>query len=202
MHASMAYSYDIFLSYRRWMEWPDWIDAHFAPLLRHWVGEDLRRDPDIFIDTDVVEVGDVWPDELATGLAFARVMVCLWSGSYFDSSWCLAELSHMLHRQDTLGGGRIILPVLIHDGERIPNSLRNLQSIQMRDFANPRMTRESPNSEKLSERIRDFATPLVQAIERAPAFDDKWLSQARQDIHKALNGTIRKEPISLPRLKS
>ena len=198
----MPYSYDIFLSYRRWAEWPDWIDAHFAPLLNHWVGEELRRKPDIFLDTDIVEVGDVWPDELAIGLASARVMVCLWSGSYFDSSWCLAELSHMLHRQDALGGSRIILPVLIHDGERIPNSLRYIQSIQIRDFANPRMTRESPNSEKLSERIRYFATTLALAIERAPAFDEKWLSQARLAIHKALDGTIRKEPISLPRLKS
>jgi len=198
----LPYQSDVFLSYRRWGEWPIWIDRHFLPLLSHWLGEELGRRPSIFVDTKTIEVGDIWPNELATGLATAKVLVCLWSRSYFDSNWCVAELSHMLHRQDEAGGGRLIVPATIHDGDRIPRSLSYLQTLRLNDVSNPRMTRDSAASEKLSDALREFAVPLASAVEAAPPFRREWHGAATRTVHAALDGTIRTEPIRLPQLRA
>jgi len=196
----MPYHHDLFISYRRWGEWPVWVEHHFLPLLTHWLGEELGRPPSIFVDTKVIEAGHIWPQELAAGLGSTKVMVCLWSRSYFDSPWCLAELSHMLHRQDDNGGARLIVPATIHDGDRIPASLSLVQATRLNNYANPRMTRDSPSSEALSNLLRDFAVPVAAAIQAAPPFRRAWLDGAETDIHRALDGTIREAPITLPRI--
>jgi hypothetical protein len=195
----LDYRYDIYLSYRRRGEWPDWVQAHFEPLLAHWLGEELGRGPEIFFDARDVETGSVWPDTLADGLASSRAMVCLWSRSYFGSSWCVAELSHMLERQDQTGS-RLVVPATIHDGDRIPETLQYLQVRRLNEYSNPRMTRDSPSSERLSEEIRDFAVAVATAVERAPTYQSRWAGNARTGIHDALAGSVGPESISLPRI--
>ena len=196
----MSYDYDVFLSYRRWAEWPRWVERHFSPLLTHWLGEELGRPPQVFIDSQIIEVGEIWPTELTRALARTRVLVCLWSRSYFDSSWCLAELSHMLTRQDETGA-RLILPATVHDGDRIPASLMYLQTARLNDCANPRMTVDSPASEQLSDLLQRFAVPVASAVNQAPPFRRAWESDAQKQIHAALDGTIRHDPITLPRIR-
>ena len=52
----MPYDYDVFLSYRRYAEWPEWVNNVFRPLFAHWLGEECSG-VSIFIDYDI-ETGD------------------------------------------------------------------------------------------------------------------------------------------------
>src|SRR5258705_3820007 len=94
----MAYQYDIFISYRRNEESRRWIEAHFEPLLKLRVDLNLGREPVVFID-DRIESGTSWPLQLASALATSRILVPLWTKTYFQSKWCTEELSHMLARE-------------------------------------------------------------------------------------------------------
>jgi hypothetical protein len=88
----MAYRWDVFLSYRRFHEWPRWVNDHFLPLFRFYPGEELGRDALVFVDTEEIQSGSFWPLSLAECVAESQVLVCLWSRLYFTSSWCAAEL--------------------------------------------------------------------------------------------------------------
>ena len=46
----MGYKNDIFISYSRHYEWPKWVKYYFIPALRHWLCEDLGKEPEIFFD--------------------------------------------------------------------------------------------------------------------------------------------------------
>jgi hypothetical protein len=84
---SPDYTWDAFVSFRRWQEWPRWVERHFDPLFRHYLGEELGRAPRVFIDSQERQPGD-WPTELGRELARSRVLVPLLSRMYFASPWC------------------------------------------------------------------------------------------------------------------
>jgi hypothetical protein len=176
----MAYQWDVFLSYRRFREWPKWVDDHFLPLFTHYLGEELGRDADVFVDKNAIESGVVWPYKLAEGLAESRVLVCLWSRQYFNSPWCLAELGHMRAREAACGLANVqnpeglILPVVLHDGEDFPADVRHIQCALFQDVVNLRMATGSFVAERLASRVRDWVPDVRSAIERAPGFDPNW----------------------------
>ena len=58
----MPYEYDVFLSYRRYGEWPQWVNTVFRPLFDHWLGEEYPG-VEFFIDYEI-ETGDSWPQRL------------------------------------------------------------------------------------------------------------------------------------------
>jgi TIR domain len=181
----MAYDWDVFLSYRRFGEWPSWIAKHFQRLLYHWLGEELGEAPRIFVDVEVIEVGFDWPATLAAGLATSKTMVALWSRQYFSSRWCRAELSQMLARERACGvqsHGRLILPAVIHDGEDIPHDLRRIQHLPLQSLSNPRITSDSPTGERLSDAIAGWAPAVKAAIERAPPWDATWHQLAVEEF--------------------
>ena len=188
MPIKMAYEWDVFLSYRRYGEWPGWVEKHFYSLLHHWLGEELGDEPKIFFDVQDVETGVRWPPKLARALATSRSMVALWSRQYFRSDWCREELSLMLGREEvsrlalpTFDGG-LVVPVLIHDGDDIPDEMKEIQSLRLQKLCNPRMTSDSPTGEQLSEKIRAWVPDVRAAIERAPAWDSSWPGLATQQF--------------------
>ena len=95
----MAYQYDIFLSYRRDPEAREWLVAHFQPLLKHYVEQELGRKVEVFRDDQDIEAGSTWPARLGGALGKSRTLVALWSKLYFHSDWCSRELSVMLARE-------------------------------------------------------------------------------------------------------
>jgi hypothetical protein len=100
----MAYKYEIFISYKRDddLETLSWITQHFRPLLSLRVSQELGHDVSIFYDKQI-ESGSSWPNELLSKLSQSRVLVPLWSKNYFNSAWCVLELSHMLVREEASG---------------------------------------------------------------------------------------------------
>jgi hypothetical protein len=196
----MPYNFDVYVSYRRRGEWPTWVKRHFLPLIYHWLSERLGRDPLIFFHERFLEIASPWPAELAKGLATSRVMVCLWSRSYFESDWCLAELSQMLYRQEASGNPRLILPVLVHDGDRIPAPMRAMQPLDISEYTNPRMVVGSPNSEKLSHLLKTFSESIFHAIDTSPPFRRELEFETPATLHPSLRGTVPQANIVLPKI--
>jgi hypothetical protein len=200
----MAYNFDVFLSYRRFMEWPKWVEDRFLPLFRHYLGEELGRSANIFIDTKEIETGVAWPFKLAEGLSQSKVLVCLWSRQYFNSDWCLAELSHMRAREKACGlgtaehPGGLIVPVIGHDGDDFPAAIRHIQAYHFQDVVNFRMAAGSAIDEALSRKIEQWVPNVKAAIERAPAFDPQWRDAATDDLLAALRRSTSQK--SLPTL--
>jgi hypothetical protein len=154
-------------------------------MFRHWLQEEISREPKIFYDVESIEVGESWPYQLATGIAASKVLICLWSNEYFSSPWCTAELGHMLARRESTrssdGPLPLILALVIHDGENIPKHLQDIQRLPIQDFANPWLRPKSPKAEKLSELIRDFSAHVSHALQKAPSDCDPYWSELATD---------------------
>jgi hypothetical protein len=90
MAAHVDYKFDVFFSYKRNSLTLDWTRM-VHQRLRFWLSEEINRDAILFVDEDCIETGDRWPQKLREALALSRCMVCVWSPSYFRSSWCVSE---------------------------------------------------------------------------------------------------------------
>jgi len=74
----MDYKYDIFISYRRLGDTRNWIETYFLPLLINHLSQELGRNPEIFIDTQI-ETGDSWPNVLGEAIASSKIIIPLWT---------------------------------------------------------------------------------------------------------------------------
>jgi TIR domain-containing protein len=189
----VAYSYDIFISYKRHTETLVWIKKHFFPLLEHRVGLELGRDPTVYVHevAQQIPAGSIWPQALAQSLAGSRILVALWTKSYFNSRWCTEELVHMLAREqhtacrsvaNTFG---LIVPVVIHDGRDFPQTLNYIEKLEIQGFYNTRMREDSELAEQLSEALGVHAQGFASAIENAPAWQPDWPSDAATGLFEA-----------------
>src|SRR5262249_17868040 len=121
----MPYCYDVFISYRRYNPYPQWVKERFMEMFDFYLAHELGRPPEIFIDYKIAE-GDSWPHDLAYALARSKVLVALWTPLYFTSKWCTSELAHMHAREERCGfrhrgrPGGLIVPATLHDGDDFP----------------------------------------------------------------------------------
>jgi len=200
----MSYGYDVFLSYRRLGEWPRWVDQHFLPLFQHWLGEELGRRPKIFVDREGIQSGDNWPLRLAQAHSQSRVLVGLWSRTYFESRWCQVELARMQARMRMHGipsteqPHRLVHAAILHDGDTFPDSVSQIQTVDLSPCASVRIARDSPTGEELERRIKGWVPGIAYAIGAAPEYDSSWLDEAAAEFLDLLNP----KPIAsvLPRL--
>ncbi len=49
------YEYDVFLSYQRMEQWPEWVHLTFLPILKTWLTTQLGRSSKIFVDQAINE---------------------------------------------------------------------------------------------------------------------------------------------------
>jgi hypothetical protein len=197
----MAYRWDVFLSYRRFKEWPGWVNDHFLPLFTHYLGEELGRDAQVFVDVEATETGSAWPLKLAEGLSESRVLVCLWSKQYFSSPWCLAELAHMRAREKACGFGSaerpecLIVPVVLHDGEDFPPAVRHIQTRDFKEVSNVRMARGSATEEKLADIVRQWVPDVKSAVARALTFDPEWRQIAAHELIETFRQSVAQRTV-------
>jgi len=120
----MPYQHDIFISYKWDVDTKEWVDFVFLPILSNVLDQlrDQFKASDIFHDESRTVEGATVPDVLRDGVANSRCMVCVFSKTYFTrSSWCLAELSAMLKREEETGVRNnnkhvgLVFPVLFID---------------------------------------------------------------------------------------
>jgi hypothetical protein len=192
----MPYQYDIFLSYRRNTEVHHWIDEHFLPLLKANVAFDLGREPHVFVD-DQLEAGGLWPIHLARSISSSRILIALWTKTYLVSEWCALEMSHMMERDKDFRSQNnpysLIIPVVIHDGETIPEELSIVQKIEIKNFFTVRMHKDSESSEKLSQALYAKAADIAGAILGAPNWKEDWQVKASNAFYKKYYNT--QEPV-------
>jgi hypothetical protein len=175
----MAYKYDIFISYKRHPETLGWIRKHFEPLLGLRVGLTLGNDPAIFVSevNQQISAGELWPQSLGEALGASKVLIALWTKTFFNSAWCAKEMSHMLARQGMRAPGikyGLVIPTIIHDGDDFPKSLEFVQSMNISACYNTRMRQDSPKAEELSDLIDAHAAGIARAIQQAPAWNAAW----------------------------
>ncbi len=199
----MGYKYDVFLSYRRHGEWPLWVQDNFLPIFKTWLSLELGY-VRIFADVHP-ESSAKWPLELAEALASSKVLVPLFSKQYFHSHWCQMELAHMLAREAMFSfktinkSQRLIFPATIYSGAKLPSYVSDLSSVQLQEFTNIRMAKDSPTAEQLSLRIRDWVPDIGFAIECAPSFEPNWPNIAVDEFLELFNANAPSQP-QLPSL--
>lgn len=179
----MDYDYDVFLSYSSKYPIPDWITRFFMPyfqanLTEAMGGQDVR----IFFDKKGIHTGDQWKLRLKRALAKSKVLVAIWSATYFQSRWCTYELATMLGREKFLGLRTIdnpeglIFPIKGRDGLHYPDYANDIQQRDFRDFL-----RMGDGFEKTTRYI-DFQDEMVlwveevaRGIDNAPEYNPDWL---------------------------
>jgi hypothetical protein len=187
----MTYLHDIFVSYKREKNWTPWVRDHFVDLLTSYMQQELGRSPSIFVD-ERIPVGSDQAQQLGENLARSKVLLAIFSADYFGSDWCVHELDLMLGRSGVPGSmvaPRQIIPTVVHDGNLIPDPVRQ---IQPRDFSAWRIAhinRNSPVYQDFSVAMRDLAPHIRQAIELAPPFDPTWINVCEQRFDDVFRST-------------
>ena len=181
----MEYAYDIFVSYKRYGEWTNWVRGEFFRVLDDHLSMALGKPAKIFID-DQIEAGADWPLDLAKKLAASRVLVPLFSRMYFASDWCLRELYAARFKEGQLGlrtrehPEGIIVAARIHDGLKgdLPEHLHDccrIQAADLTDYAITSLKRTSSKFEMFEEAIKSWVQRSIK-----PAIDRTRKDQPRE----------------------
>ncbi len=173
-----GYEYDLFLSYKRAGDVPEWVKNHFHPLLRNALVNLRPSTPRIFLDTEQ-EIGVRWPDNLAYSLRRSRCLVAVWSVPYFHSAWCMAEWRSMLKRQQLLGMGTkdsLVYPIVFADGDNFPTAARAVQArFDLSRWAIPFPEfRETREYIPFFQAVGEVAKTLAARLDKAPAWQSDW----------------------------
>ncbi|HEX7306280.1 toll/interleukin-1 receptor domain-containing protein [Lentzea sp.] len=178
----MGYEYDVFLSYTRRGGGDVWVREHFHRALKEWLGNEMDKDPEIFVDW-TQETGVAWPPNLERALLRSRVMVAVFSPPYFRSPWCRAEWESMLERHKTLGYGsadhprQLVLPVRYADGQHYPPEAQATQQADFTSWNKPlayEVYSRSANYEHFLAAVQELAKEIAERIEYAPPWDPEW----------------------------
>jgi hypothetical protein len=193
--SAMTYQHHVFISFYRHEDWTPWARELFRGLLATYLSDDFP-DVDIYVDKQIQEGAD-WPIELGRALARSRVMVPIFSGAYFESQWCLHELDLMVGRSKGKPDRKLIVPVIVHDGERIPDAVDRKQAAQFDKFRLAGLRKDNPLYQEFSAAVKDLAPSVIAAIDSAPEFDEAWLDEAEQRCNEVYEKGKLKERVAV-----
>lgn len=191
----MSYEFAVFISYSRQGQWPQWVGEFFLPIFKHYLQEEVDPPAEVFIDKEMRE-GHDWRIDLKDKLTASKVLVPLWSPSYFRSKWCLNELALMAAREKKAGFGtkansrRLILPAVIH-GRSFPREASRIQSRDLSKFANIRTAKGGVTEERLADEVRAWVPSVNEAIQAAPPFDPAWTDLNPEETSKLFQSTTK-----------
>lgn len=200
----MAYTYDIFISYRRNPETLLWINEHFKPLLTLRLEAELTYSPKFYVD-DQMESGSSWPAALGVALGSSRALIALYSASYFSSVWCAEEFAQMLMREKqaklrtAANPHGLIIPAFIHDGDSFPTNLKHIQPFEIQPQFSPRMARTGGLAEQLDVALAKQAAAIAASIKCAPKWTRTWTVKAAKVFFNRYYRHARTEQTSVPR---
>lgn len=189
----MSYISDVFISYRREeYAWTPWARDIFKPALESCLQRELSKRATVYFDEDIPPGLD-FVTSLADGLASSKVMLPLFSRDYFSSNWCVHELDLMLQRAGNRG---IVIPILVHDGEVIPDAVSKLVYKNFTAYSNPMLMADAPLYKQFWDDVARLAAHIREAIDTLPDFDHRWTARFRRrlvDVFKAdLAGKVLK----------
>jgi hypothetical protein len=189
----MAYEHDIFISYKRDPEALEWIRRFLKPLLTHRVQMELGRPVSVYVHEvgDQIPAGTAWPVELGEVIGHSRVLIALWSGDYLASEWCCHELLLMLEREreakarTTRNKFGLVIPIIAHDGDTMPDRLASAQRLEVSECFNSRMPSDGVKAERLADLIALHSKGIAAAIDAAPRWQKTWPRQAAARLLRA-----------------
>jgi TIR domain len=190
----MTYKHDVFISYRRDQStWTSWIDKIFKHDLEACLQQDFS-DVQVFLDKKI-PVGENYVQSLAKTLAASKVMIAILSRAYFQSDWCVHELDLMMVR------GGVVFPVIIHDGNFIPDDVTKLQNVDFTIYANPALSGNTPLYAEFWKELKAVAQHIANAIDTAPAFEARWESDFQKRLNEVFTAHTRKRRIPPTKFK-
>lgn len=171
------YKYDVFFSYNRHNLTLDWT-REVSQRLKLWLSEELGGRPaEVFVDESSIEIGNKWPDSIKYAVTRSRCMVCVWTPSYFRSSWCVSEWKSFLEREKLLKmtPHGLIAPLKFHDGDHFPPEAKNVQWEDVAPYAAtvPAFW-SSAKAIELEGKLKSFAHSVAEMIQSAPPFRPDW----------------------------
>ena len=197
----MSYEYDVFISYLRNEERLRWVRDVFLPLFTAYLSECMpeARRPKIFLDEKSIGGGTNWPLRLAQALSSSRILVGLWTPTYFSSDWCLTEFELMYNRARECGlctarhPQELVVPATLQDGESFPEQAQEIQQLDIHDLATLWVADGSLTKENLSKKISQWIPEVAKAIRKAPKFDPKWLDGTAKKFTRTFKKQNRKQ---------
>jgi hypothetical protein len=102
---TMAYEFDIFISYRRTETVGRWVQNQLLPRLQDRLNEAAPAPVRLSCDIQM-ETGVSWPDELKRRLARSGLLIMVCTADYFRSRWCMAEWQSFREREKNAGAIR------------------------------------------------------------------------------------------------
>lgn len=180
----MAYQYDVFLSYSRRDMSANWVNTIFLPLFKDYLEGAIGRNVTIFQDIQGIEGNDAWDSRLKNALAHSKAMVCIWMPQYFNSEWCLRELSVFMNREQTYKFRTnqqpqgLICPIKLFDGVSFPDYVQSYQYLNCVKYNRlGEGFKQTQGYNELQGILQDFAYDVAKAVNLAPAWEQEWLSK-------------------------
>ncbi len=108
----------------------------------------------------------------------------------------------MLDRaRKSIGGkypeGRLIIPVIGHDGELIPDPIARLTCCDVQEWRIVHICVGTPEYQKLSMRMKMLSPAVANAINVAPPFETAWVDECVQrfeEVYDAQEAGVRLAP--------
>jgi TIR domain len=170
---TMSYKYDVFFSYKRDRRSAAWHEG-VKDRLQYYCSLKLDHDPIMFFDTNDIFTGDTWRETLGEALRLSKVIVCMWSPSYFQSKWCVSEWKTFVKRGE-LFGKRLVMPATIYDGEEFPKDAKETQIADFKEFHSiEHAFWHTPSAAEFRDILMPFAETLATRIWNAPDFDSSF----------------------------
>jgi hypothetical protein len=75
---------------------------------------------------------------------------------------------------------RLIIPVIVHDGDLIPEPVKRLQPAQLQRFRIAYIYKDSIDYQDFSKAVKELAPQVAEAIKQAPNYEDKWIDHCQK----------------------
>lgn len=166
------------------MQWLDEV------LLQHFTDhlKEEAQDPGlrIFIDRKGIEDGDNWKTRIREAAAYSKCLIPLFQPTYFQSEWCVRELSLFRYRHQSLALGnqqKLIFPITISDGENFPNVLSDIQQFEAQKCYRPieSLRGTSRYLDFLDYLIEQWVPTVARHLQQVPAWKPEWLEASWTD---------------------
>ena len=187
------YEYDIFISYRRPKnENPN--DSHvrwikiFMETLSHFLRRSNEKsDQEIFFIDFKMKPGVEWSNELACAHARSKILIPIYTGSYFSSPWCELEYDLMNTRYEIAKEQypekniNLIIPIIIHRDENLQAKIDRFQHLDLRIYDSPCLDYDKEKYPKFSDKIRDLARIIEVSLKSVPEYclDNEIIAKAK-----------------------
>jgi hypothetical protein len=168
------YKYEAFFSYKRHSITDEWHRTTMERI-QYWLAQNLGvRDAPIFFDTNSIQNGTVFAEEIEDALRASKAIISVMSPLYFTSDHCMAELNTFVEREDHVerNRGSLIACARFHDGASYPHPFSQMQSEDFAPFAIPNKAFwDSPASVSFEVKLQKFAQVVATKVRAAPPWD-------------------------------